>query len=104
MSTSVLERTREIGLRRAIGARRRDILYQFLLEAVLIGVLGGILGLLLGGLASYLLAWLTGFPLTPSWQTILVALVVSIGVGLMSGFSPAQRAATLHPVEALRYE
>lgn len=104
MSTSVLERTREIGLRKALGARKNDILIQFLLEATLISSLGGSLGLILGAVTGHTLAWATGFPLSPSWGTVLVALAVSIGVGMLSGYYPAHRAAQLKPVEALRYE
>jgi len=104
MSTSVLERTREIGLRKAVGARRSDIMLQFLLEAVVISTAGGIIGLTLGSVASVVLAEITGFPLTPSFVVIVVALLVSIVVGIVSGFLPARRAARLHPVEALRYE
>ena len=104
ISTSVLERTREIGLRKAVGASRRDILFQFLMESVIISVVGGFLGLLFGGLASLVLTWATGFPLTPSWYMVLLGLAVSIIVGLLSGYYPALRAAKLHPVIALRYE
>lgn len=104
MSTSVLERTREIGLRKAIGARRRDILLQFLAEAVFISTMGGVLGLLVGALASYGLALATGFPLAPSWLMVAVALTVSVGVGVLSGYYPARRAAVMRPVVALRYE
>jgi len=104
MSTSVLERTREIGLRKAVGASQRDILTQFLLEAIVISTLGGLLGLSLGAGASMILAWVTGFPLTPSLLVIFIALIVSIVVGITSGFLPARRASRLHPVEALRYE
>ena len=104
MSTSVLERTREIGLRKALGGTERSILLQFLLEAALISGLGGVLGLLLGFATSYLIVQLTGFPLLPSPVTALLALVVSVVIGLISGFYPAYRAAALRPVEALRYE
>ncbi len=104
MSTSVLERTREIGLRKAVGARRGDILLQFLLEAVVISTLGGLIGLTLGTIASIVLAEVTGFPLAPSLTVIVIALIVSVAVGIISGYLPARRAARLHPVEALRYE
>ncbi len=104
MSTSVLERTREIGLRKAIGASQADILMQFLLEAIVISTLGGIIGLILGAGSSIILAMVTGFPLTPTPLVIIIALVVSIIVGIASGFLPARRASRLHPVEALRYE
>ena len=102
MSTAVLERTREIGIRKAIGASEKDILWQFLFEAALISIAGGALGLLIGSVASVALAAITGFPLTPSFQAIAAAMVVSIGVGLMSGLLPARRASRLPPVEALR--
>lgn len=104
MSTSVLERTREIGLRKALGARRKDILWQFLLEAVIISGIGGFIGLLLGGGSSFVIAKITGFPLIPSPLAIFAAFVVSVLVGILSGYLPARRAAGLHPVEALRYE
>ncbi|ASJ76232.1 ABC transporter permease [Granulosicoccus antarcticus] len=101
MGTSVLERTREIGVRKAIGATERDILMQFLLEAGLISVTGGLLGLLLGGLASVALAVVTGFPVMPSLISIVGALLVSIVVGVLSGYLPARRAAKMKPVDAL---
>ncbi len=104
MSTSVVERTREIGIRKALGASRGDILVQFLFEAILISLVGGALGLLLGLAGGYALAVATKMPLTPSWPAVLIALVVSIAVGVLSGYYPAFRAATLKPVEALRYE
>ncbi len=104
MSTAVLARTREIGIRKAIGARRQDILVQFLMEAAFISTIGGLLGLALGGLAAVGLAFWTGFPLTPSWTMIGIGLAVSISVGLISGYYPARRAAAMRPVEALRYE
>jgi putative ABC transport system permease protein len=104
MSTSVVERTREIGLRKALGAHRREILLQFLIEAMLISGIGGILGLTLGALIGYVMVVTTGLPLAASWGMALIALIVSIGVGLASGYYPAYRAAGLRPVEALRHE
>lgn len=104
MSTSVVERTREIGIRKAVGARRQDILFQFLMESVVISAIGGLLGLILGILASSVLAIITGFPLTPSTGIVIIALLVSAGVGLASGYYPAQRASLMQPVTALRYE
>ncbi len=101
MGTSVLERTREIGIRKAIGATERDILLQFLLEASLISIVGGMLGLLIGGLASWALALVTGFPVIPSVFSIGGALIVSLVVGVLSGYLPARRAARMHPVDAL---
>ena len=104
MSTSVLERTREIGLRKALGARRSDILWQFLLEAAVISTIGGLLGLALGVGASMVLASLTAFPVSLSPVTVLIALGASVLVGILSGMLPARNAARLKPVDALRYE
>jgi putative ABC transport system permease protein len=104
MLVSVTERTKEIGLRKAVGARRRDILQQFLIEALVVSVLGGMVGLLFGGLISFGVG-LTGLitPLvTPS--AMLLALGFSMAVGLFFGIYPARRAARLRPIEALRYE
>lgn len=104
MSTAVLERTREIGLRKAIGARRRDILFQFLMESIAISTAGGVLGLALGLIISTGITVITKFPLLPSWLMVAVALIVSVAVGVLSGYYPASRAAAMHPVAALRYE
>ena len=104
MSTSVLERTREIGLRKAIGASQLDILLQFLMEAVFISIIGGILGMLLGYAGSIALAKMIGFPAAPAINTVLLALSVSILLGIVSGYFPARKAARKAPVEALRYE
>lgn len=102
MGTAVLERTREIGVRKAIGTREKDIMLQFLMEAGLISAVGGILGLIIGTVASTLLAKFTGFPLIPSSSQVITALIISITVGLLSGFLPARRAARMKPVQALR--
>ncbi|MCM8854547.1 MAG: ABC transporter permease [Candidatus Thiodiazotropha sp.] len=104
MSTAVVERIREIGVRMAIGANRRHILFQFLAEAVLISVIGGIAGLFVGLLLGGLLDLVTGFPLIPTPSGILTGLTVSVLVGLASGYYPARRAAAFLPVEALRRE
>ena len=104
MSTSVLERTREIGVRKALGGTENEILLQFLLEASFISLAGGIAGLVLGSIVSIVIARLTGFPMMPSVSLIVLGLVVAILVGLVSGLYPAWRAARLRPVEALRYE
>ncbi|HJZ50011.1 MAG TPA: ABC transporter permease [Roseiflexaceae bacterium] len=104
MLVSVTERTKEIGLRKAVGARRRDILQQFLTEALVVSVLGGIIGLLLGNLISFAVS-LTGLitpVVTPS--AMLLALGFSMAVGLFFGIYPARRAALLRPIDALRYE
>jgi ABC-type antimicrobial peptide transport system permease subunit len=104
MSTAVVERIREIGVRMAIGATRRQILFQFLAEAVLISVIGGFAGLGMGLVLGGLLDLVTGFPLIPTSSGILVGLLVSVLVGLASGYYPARRASGLLPVEALRRE
>ncbi|MCG8485833.1 MAG: ABC transporter permease [Chromatiales bacterium] len=104
MSTAVVERIREIGVRMAIGANRRHILFQFLAEAVLISLAGGIAGLLFGLLLGGTLDLLTGFPLMPTLSGVLTGLIVSVLVGLASGYYPARRAADFLPVEALRRE
>ncbi|MBW9260679.1 MAG: ABC transporter permease [Candidatus Thiodiazotropha sp. (ex. Lucinisca nassula)] len=104
MSTAVVERIREIGVRMAIGANRRHILFQFLAEAVLISLAGGMAGLLFGLLLGGTLDLLTGFPLMPTLSGVLTGLIVSVLVGLASGYYPARRAADFLPVEALRRE
>jgi putative ABC transport system permease protein len=108
MLTTVSERTHEIGLRKAIGARRRDILMQFLVESMVLSVLGGFIGIALGWTISHLMGrvQLGGTAITPvvSLDSILLATVFSMAVGLFFGIYPATRAARLQPVEALRYE
>ncbi|MDT8384244.1 MAG: ABC transporter permease [Gammaproteobacteria bacterium] len=104
MSTSVVERTREIGVRKALGAYRRDILAQFLLEATVVSVIGGILGMILGIFAGFGISYLSGYALGVSWSSAVMAVLVSIAVGMVSGYYPAHRAASLKPVDALRYE
>ncbi len=102
MFVSVLERTQEIGLRKALGARPRTILIQFLLEAAFICLFGGLLGLALTYPATLLLQ--RAFPATLAWPVVVAALTVSILTGLVSGYLPAHRAAKLNPVDALRQE
>jgi putative ABC transport system permease protein len=104
MLVSVTERTREIGIRMAIGARRFEILYQFLSEAVFMASLGGGLGILLGVSGPLIAGWLTGFRIPISWISIVLAFLLSFTVGISSGMLPANRAARLNPTEALRYE
>ncbi|MHB1316745.1 MAG: ABC transporter permease [Minisyncoccota bacterium] len=104
MLTTVTERTKEIGLRKAIGARKRDISTQFLAEAIILTVIGGILGIVLGWLISFIVNW-TGLVTTSvSLSSILLAFGVSAIVGIVFGYYPARRAASLNPIEALRYE
>ena len=104
MLVSVTERTREIGIRIAIGAKRRDIMLQFLTEAVLLTTCGGIIGMLLGVAGARLVASLVGWPTLVSVNTIIIAFAFSAGVGIFFGFYPARKAASLNPIEALRYE
>jgi putative ABC transport system permease protein len=101
---SVVERTREIGIRKALGAKRRDILWQFLTESVFVSVLGGVMGLLMGIGAAALIASFSRWPLIIPSYAVILALGFSLIVGLIFGVYPAMRAARLDPVEALRYE
>ena len=104
MLVSVTERTREIGVRKALGATSRNILIQFLTEAVVICQLGGILGIFLGVLVGNVVSVLFGSSFLFPWLWITVALIVCTAVGLLSGLYPALRAAALDPIESLRYE
>ena len=104
MTISVTERTREIGVRKALGARRREILWQFLLEAVFLTSVGGILGIVLGAGIGMSVHWLTGFPVSLPWWSFALGLGFSGSVGLFFGMMPALRAARLDPIEALRHE
>ena len=104
MLVSVSERTREIGLRKAIGATREDILIQFLFEAVLMTCIGGILGILFGAGVSGAIAFFTKWNLKISLFSIILSTFFSFAVGLVFGIWPAQQASKLDPIEALRYE
>jgi putative ABC transport system permease protein len=104
MLASVLERTREIGVRRAVGARRADVIRQFLIETTLISGLGGVLGVIVGVLLSELVASLAGWSTIVTGMSIALAFVVSVTVGIVFGLYPAVRAARLDPVKALHYE
>jgi ABC-type antimicrobial peptide transport system permease subunit len=104
MLVSVTERTREIGLRMAVGARARDILRQFLVEAVLLCLAGGILGILLGRGSSYLVTDILRWPTEVSLPAIVASVAVSVGVGVIFGYYPAWKASRLDPIDALRYE
>ncbi|MDD5719904.1 MAG: ABC transporter permease [Candidatus Krumholzibacteria bacterium] len=104
MLASVLERTREIGVRRAIGATERDILLQFLLEAVGVSFLGGVLGIALGFGLTQAVAGYAGWPVAIAPWSVLMAFGVSTAVGILFGYYPARRAARMNPIDSLRYE
>ena len=109
MLVSVTERTREIGLRKAVGARKQDILLQFLLEAVSLTVTGGIIGIVIGAGMGWLLSALAAaalgeFEFILSFFAIFLAVVMAVGTGLLFGLYPAKKAADLSPMEALRFE
>jgi putative ABC transport system permease protein len=104
MLATVLERTREIGVRRAIGARQADIVRQFLTEAILISMLGGTMGVIFGLLLSWVIGAAAGYPTVVTTVSIVVAFSVSVGIGLLFGIYPAMQAAKLDPIEAIRYE
>ncbi len=104
MLTTVTERTREIGLRKAIGAKKKDITMQFLTEAVMLTFGGGIIGIVVGWIAATVVSSLTSITTIISLSSILLAFGVSAGIGILFGYYPAVRAAKLNPIEALRYE
>jgi putative ABC transport system permease protein len=104
MTISVTERTREIGVRKAIGARRAEILFQFLIEAVVLTSIGGVLGIALGSGIGLLVTVLSGFPISLPWWSFALGLGFSASVGIFFGMLPAWRASRLDPIEALRYE
>ncbi|HYR29459.1 MAG TPA: FtsX-like permease family protein, partial [Thermoanaerobaculia bacterium] len=104
MLASVLERTREIGVRRAIGATRKDIRAQFVIESFAISLLGGVAGIIIGIVLARVVGAYAGWPTVITTWSLLLSTGVSVSVGLVSGIYPATRAAELNPVEALRYE
>jgi putative ABC transport system permease protein len=99
---SVRERTKEIGIRRATGAKKRDILLQFLLESVIITTLGGLLGFIVALSSSKLLMLIAEFPIYFSWKAFVIGLLLSWAVGIGFGLQPAKKAADLKPIEAIR--
>jgi putative ABC transport system permease protein len=104
MLVSVTERTREIGLRRAVGARRRDILGQFLIEAVFVSLAGGLIGIAVGVASSYVIAYFFQWSVLVSWSAVLPAFLFAAAVGIFFGYYPARKASRLNPIEALRHE
>ncbi|MDP2933733.1 MAG: ABC transporter permease [bacterium] len=104
MLTTVTERTREIGLRKAIGAKKKDIILQFLTESVMLTFIGGIVGILLGWILSYVVAYFGSMTTEITSWSVFLAVGVSAAIGIIFGYYPARRAAGLNPIEALRYE
>ena len=104
MLASVLERTKEIGVRRAVGATRADVLSQFLVEALFISVVGGFIGIIIGWLLTSAITLYAGWRTVVSYPAIFLAFTVSAGVGIGFGYYPAKKAAAMNPIDALRYE
>lgn len=104
MLVSVTERTREIGLRKAVGARAKDIMTQFLIESIIMTLNGGLLGVAFGIIASVSMSFFTGWATKVTISNIILAAAFSIAVGMFFGLWPAKKASELNPIEALRYE
>ncbi|MCS6852124.1 MAG: FtsX-like permease family protein, partial [Gemmataceae bacterium] len=104
MLASVTERTREIGIRMAVGASSFDVLIQFLIEAVVLSLVGGLLGITLGVAGAIGLAYLADWPIVFSHTVMIIALLVPVGIGIFFGYYPALKASRMDPIEALRYE
>jgi len=104
MLATVTERTREIGIRRAVGAKRKDIINQFLLETVILSSVGGFIGILIGVLIPKLVTKFAGMTTVITWWSIVLSFTISVGVGITFGIYPARKAAYLDPIQALRYE
>ena len=110
MLVSVTERTREIGIRKSLGAKERYIMQQFVIEAAATSALGGVLGILLGdglsALATRIIAQLMDESLTvsPTWGAVALAFGISVGIGVLFGYLPAKKAAALNPIDALHYD
>ncbi|WP_312501849.1 ABC transporter permease [Lacrimispora sp.] len=104
MLVSVTERTREIGIRKALGAKKRNIMQQFVIEAAVTSSLGGVVGILVGSVATTIIGTAMGMNATPTPGAVMVSFSVSVGIGLLFGYMPARRAADLNPIDALRSE
>ncbi|MBO7442347.1 MAG: FtsX-like permease family protein, partial [Paludibacteraceae bacterium] len=104
MYVTVTERTKEIGLRMAIGAKAKDVLWQFLIESGMLSVVGGIIGIIVGIIASYVIAQIMMSPFVVSVGAVFMAFFVSAFIGIFFGWLPAKKAAKLDPITALRYE
>lgn len=104
MLVTVTERTREIGLRKALGAKKKNIIAQFLIESIILTFVGGVIGMGIGILASFIISKVIGMPFTISLGSIALAMGVSGAIGILFGWYPAQKASNLQPIEALRYE
>ena len=104
MLASVTERTREIGIRRALGARRRDIVMQFLIETVVLAAVGGVIGIILGVGGATIVTFYAKYPTIVTMTSIVLAFGISAAVGIVFGIYPAWKAAYMDPIEALRHE
>lgn len=104
MLVSVTERTREIGIRMALGATRKQVLTQFLIESMTLTLIGGIVGIVIGWGTSALISFFAGWPSLISWQVVVGGVLFSMIIGIVFGLLPANKAAKLNPIESLRYE
>jgi putative ABC transport system permease protein len=103
MLATVTERTREIGIRRALGAKRRDIVVQFLIESAVLSSIGGVFGIVLGVSIPWIVTRLSGIQTVVSWWAVILAFAIAAGIGLVFGVYPARRAAQMDPIQALRH-
>ena len=104
MLVSVTERTREIGIRKALGARRRAIMTQFVIEAATTSSLGGVIGILVGIGGAYLAGNIMDMAVAPTLDSVILAFSVSVGIGMIFGYFPASKASKLNPIDALRHD